>query len=66
MAFFHFRETTMQTRPFELETDPPGAAPPEPGPAGHAPAAVRASRDGDDPEQRRDETLDEPGYGHGV
>jgi hypothetical protein len=27
---------------------------------------VRASPKTDDDEQRRDETIDEPGYGHGV
>lgn len=57
----------MKVRPFEPEV----TARPADGPArrpGDADAhpGTRAPQDGEDEDQRHEETIDEPGYGHGV
>ena len=56
----------MQVNRFEMDpkgpADPRSEPPPDDGPA----ATLRASKHGDDQDQRPDETVEEPGYGHGV
>ena len=52
----------MQVRPFELEPEPRTDPPEETA----ARPAMRATREGEGEEPRDDETIDEPGYGHGV
>jgi len=57
----------MNVSPFEPEV-PAGSADRAAGRPGDgdAPADMRASQDGKDEDQRREEPVDEPGYGHGV
>ena len=55
----------MPVSPFEPEM----AAPAADGPAvrdADARTEMRASPPGDEEDQRRDDAIDEPGYGHGV
>jgi len=57
----------MKVNPFEPEMTAPGAD----GPArragdADARAGTRGPQDGEDEDQRHEETIDEPGYGHGV
>jgi hypothetical protein len=61
-----FCEEIMEPRRFEIEAERPAEPPTEQGkdPAPHA--TVQASADGESEDQRRDETIEEPGYGHGV
>ena len=56
----------MQVRRFEFEQERRTERRAEPSEEAYARPAMRAApeRDGDDP--RDDETIDEPGYGHGV
>ena len=55
----------MKVSPFEMDAG--GAEPPvQPYPDPNARTAVTAARHDDDEEPRRDETIEEPGYGHGV
>jgi len=65
MAFFAFWEAGMRVSPFEFEAPspapPPGQDGLEAGPAAPAPSDGEAS----EPERLAD-SLDEPGYGHGV
>jgi len=57
----------MRVSPFEPEV-PARPAEGQAGPLSEEEgrAEVRASPTTDDEDQRRDETIDEPGYGHGV
>jgi hypothetical protein len=55
----------MQASRFEMEAERPAGQPQEQRTDPEARASLRAPGDGDD-ESRRDETIEEPGYGHGV
>jgi len=55
----------MHASSFEGNTERPGTSPPEPQPD-TPPMAMAAPGKGDEAEPRRDETPEEPGYGHGV
>jgi hypothetical protein len=55
----------MDASSFDGNTERPGTSPPEPQ-AGTAPVVMAAPREADEAEARRDETPEEPGYGHGV
>lgn len=52
----------MQVSPFVFEPD----RSPEPADEPGASPIVRASPTSDDDDQQRDESIEEPGYGHGV
>ena len=56
----------MQVRRFEFEPDRPATETHAPPPDVEAPASVRAAAVGDDLDQRSEEPIEEPGYGHGV
>jgi hypothetical protein len=56
----------MEPSRFEVEAEPPDEGRREPRKDPAPRAAVQASADGEGEDQQRDETIEEPGYGHGV
>jgi hypothetical protein len=66
MAFLLFQEETMRVSPFEMEAPAPRSAraADEPGDA-DGDARMR-TRDAAEEDSGRQETIEEPGYGHGV
>jgi hypothetical protein len=56
----------MQVNRFEMEPKGPAERRTEPRPEDRPAPTLRASDSGDGEDQRRDETIEEPGYGHGV
>lgn len=56
----------MQVRRFEFEGAQAAEKPQEPRADGDGPAPMRASPPREDDERRNEDTLEEPGYGHGV
>jgi hypothetical protein len=54
----------MHVSPFESEVSPPVDEPPEPRQEGRT--VARPAPSGDEGDPRREDTPEEPGYGHGV
>lgn len=56
----------MQVRRFEFEVGHPAEAPPGQPPEADPREAMRAAPSGEDDDRGTDESIEEPGYGHGV
>ena len=66
MAFLFLEDTTMNPRRFELDAGAPAKNPARRQPEDTAPTGMRAAPEAERDERSSDQSMEEPGYGHGV